>query len=239
MLAGSTGEPRYWPDTLLKQIEPLWDTRRDPLASRSGILGGIHWRAALAGYWAGSTGEQLWRDTQRRSGGVLGGIHWRAALAEMLGGILSGIHWRAALAGYWVGAWCRSIANADSNIKSTNPFLLGGEKKVLLTDMPGYPHQAHFLCHMGAERKQDQPQQQKSHASAPRPAHALRRFGTQRPGQPRLHPGQVGQSIASLERKAVMVNEWACKKIMRIRPSAKVRSGMKFERIAQCFQVPL
>ena len=86
--AGSTGEP-------------LWrDTRRDPLASRSGgilggihwpaallasrsggILGGIHWRAALAGYSAGSTGEPLWRDTWRdplasRSGGILGGIHW-------------------------------------------------------------------------------------------------------------------------------------------------------------------
>ena len=67
-----------------------WDTRRDPLASRSrsgGILGGIHWRAALAGYSAGSTNEQLWRDTTgrrdtrrdplaSRSGGILGGIHW-------------------------------------------------------------------------------------------------------------------------------------------------------------------
>ena len=41
-------------------------TGRDPLASCSGgILGGIHWRAALAGYWAESTGEQLWRDTRR------------------------------------------------------------------------------------------------------------------------------------------------------------------------------
>ena len=45
--------------------EPLWrDTRRDPLASCSGgILGGTHWRAALAGYLAGSSGELLWRDT--------------------------------------------------------------------------------------------------------------------------------------------------------------------------------
>ena len=59
-----------------------WDTRRDPLVSRSGgILGEIHWRAALAGYWAGSTGEQLWWDTRRDtrrdplvscSGGILG-----------------------------------------------------------------------------------------------------------------------------------------------------------------------
>ena len=109
--------------------EPLWrDTRQDPLASRSGgILGGIHWWAALVGYSAGSTGEQLWRDTGRdplasSSGGILGGIHWRAALAGYLA------DWRAALAGYWVGAWCRSIANADSNIKSKNPFLSGGEK---------------------------------------------------------------------------------------------------------------
>ena len=92
--AGSTGEPA------------------DLLTSRSGgILGGIHWRAALAGYWA-ATGQLLWRDTRRdplasRSG--LGGIHWRAdtrrdPLASSSGGILGGIHWRAALAGYWVGA---------------------------------------------------------------------------------------------------------------------------------------
>ena len=111
-LAGSTGEywraapARYWPDT--RQDPPARDTqrdtRRDPLLSYSvtlsGILGGmlgggiplraalggIHWRAALAGYSAGSTGEPLWRDTRRdplesRSGGILGGIHWRAALA--------------------------------------------------------------------------------------------------------------------------------------------------------------
>ena len=87
-------------------------TRRDPLASSScGILGGIHWRAALAGYWAGSTGKR------------------RDPLASCSGGILGGIHWRAALAGYWVGPWCRSIANADSNIKSNNPFLPGGEQE--------------------------------------------------------------------------------------------------------------
>ena len=36
--------------------------------SAGGTLGGIHWRAALVGYLAGSTGEQ-------------GGIHWPAALA--------------------------------------------------------------------------------------------------------------------------------------------------------------
>ena len=59
--------------------------------------------------------EQLWRDTRRDP------------LASCSGGILGGIHWRAALAGYWVVEWCRSIANADSNIKSNNPFLSGGE----------------------------------------------------------------------------------------------------------------
>ena len=117
--AGSTGG---------STSELLWDTQRDT------------WQAALAGYSAGSTGEPLWRDTRRdalarSSGGVLGGIHWRATLgysagcpAGSAGGILGGIHWRAALAGYWVGAWCRCIANADSNIKSNNPFLSGGEQ---------------------------------------------------------------------------------------------------------------
>ena len=98
------------------------DTRRDPLASRSGkILGRIHWRAALAGYSAGSTGEPLWRDTQQdplpsSSGGILGGIEQlgrdtrRDPLASRSVGKLGGIHWRAALAGFWAGAWCRSIA---------------------------------------------------------------------------------------------------------------------------------
>ena len=65
--------------------ELLWrDTRRDPLASYSGILsgilGGTHWPAALVGYSEGSSGEPLWRDTRRdplasRFGGIgiLGG----------------------------------------------------------------------------------------------------------------------------------------------------------------------
>ena len=95
------------------------------------MLGGIDWRAALAGYWAGSTGQPL----ASRSGGILGGMHWSSS-----GGILSGIHWRAALAGYRVGAWCRSIANADSNIKSNNPFLPGGEKNKT-------PRPPAFGCH--------------------------------------------------------------------------------------------
>ena len=54
-----------------------WDTWRDPLTG--GMLGGIHWRAAL-GY---SAGGLLWWDTRRDpvTGGILGGIAWRATLA--------------------------------------------------------------------------------------------------------------------------------------------------------------
>ena len=145
---------------ILGGSELLWDTQagysRDPLTGCSGGIlggmGGMHWRTALVGFWPGSTGEPLWRDTTGwdppacsagstgllggvRSGGILGGIHWRAALAGHSAGsageqlwreILGGIHWR----GYWVGAWCRSIANTDSNIKSNNPFLSGGKKYI-------------------------------------------------------------------------------------------------------------
>ena len=120
----TTGE-LLWRDSAGSTGELLWDTQRDtrrnplagcsggdPLASCSGgILGGIHWRDALAGYSAGSTGEQLWRDTGRDplarcSGGILGGMGDLLAgtrldpLASSFGGILGGIHWRAALAGY-------------------------------------------------------------------------------------------------------------------------------------------
>ena len=77
-------------------------TRRDPLASYSGILsgilGGIHWRAALVGYSAGSTGEPLWRGRRDAlascSGGILGGIHWRAALAGYSAGFTGELLWR-------------------------------------------------------------------------------------------------------------------------------------------------
>ena len=104
--AGSTGELLWW-DT---SSEVLWDNqrdaRRDPLASYSGILsgvlGGTHWRAALAGNSAGSTGEPLWRDIRRdllasSSGGILGGIHWRATLgysARCSAGPAGGLLWR-------------------------------------------------------------------------------------------------------------------------------------------------
>ena len=105
-LAGSTGwrdalaSKMHWQATLghsagycsggiiLSTGKPLWrDTRAalagywDPLASRSivWILGRVHWRAALAGYsagstgeqlWARSTGEQLWRDKASCSGRI-------------------------------------------------------------------------------------------------------------------------------------------------------------------------
>ena len=54
---GKTRLAGYWPDT--RQDPPAKgtqrDTRQDPLASRSGgILGGIHWREALAGFWVGA-----------------------------------------------------------------------------------------------------------------------------------------------------------------------------------------
>ena len=112
--AGSTGKGYSAGYSARSTGKLLWrDARRDPLASCSGgMLGGIHWPAALAGYsaghWraalysAGSTGEQLWRDTGRdplasRSGVIRGRLHWRAALgtrrdplAICSGGILGG-----------------------------------------------------------------------------------------------------------------------------------------------------
>ena len=72
------------------------------LAGSGGILGGIHWRATLAGYSAGSTGEpkgKTQRDTRRDplagcSGGILGGIHWRATLAGYSAGSTGELLWR-------------------------------------------------------------------------------------------------------------------------------------------------
>ena len=96
----------------------------------SRILGGIHWRATLtgysagstlwisAGYLAGSTGGLLWWDTWRDP--LAGGMHW---LAKCTGKLLwdtqrdtalvgysagstgkplwrNTLHWQAALAGY-------------------------------------------------------------------------------------------------------------------------------------------
>ena len=127
----------------------LWrDTRQLPLID-CGILGGIHWQAtdellpgsasysaALVGYSAGST-ELLWQNSAGStlryssgySAGSTGGLLWwdtwrdplasrsgdtrRDPLASCFGGILGG----------------GSVATADSNIKSNNPFLSGGEKR--------------------------------------------------------------------------------------------------------------
>ena len=105
-----------------------WDTRRDVLASYSGILsgivggihwraaggilGGTHWRATLAGYSAGSTDKLLWdnqRDARRDPlagalvGYSAGSTGWRDTqrdtrrdpLVGCSGEILGGIHWRA------------------------------------------------------------------------------------------------------------------------------------------------
>ena len=103
-LAGSTGgvlrwdTRRDWRATLVgypadSAGEP-WRNRRDPLASRSGaILGGVHWRAALARYSAGSTGEQLWWDAGRDPlASSSGGDTRRDPLASCSGGILGGKH---------------------------------------------------------------------------------------------------------------------------------------------------
>ena len=116
--AGSTGELLWW------------DSRRDPLARCSGILsgilggiftGGLFWQDTRRDPLASYSGELLWRDTRRALAG-LGGIHWRAALAGYSARSTGELLWRDT-------GWgrCRSIANADSNIKTNNPFLLGGE----------------------------------------------------------------------------------------------------------------
>ena len=74
-------------------------TRRDPLASSSEILilGGIHYRAALVGCSAGSTGELLWRATLAGySAGSTGELLWdtqRDARRDPLAGCsLGGIY---------------------------------------------------------------------------------------------------------------------------------------------------
>ena len=111
ILAGSTGGI-HWRILASRSGSTLaWPARDTQLDIWRDLL--VHWRAALVEYSAGSTGKPLWRDT------------WRDPLASRSGGILGGIHWPAVLAGYWVGVWCRSIASADSNNKSNNPFLSG------------------------------------------------------------------------------------------------------------------
>ena len=121
--AGSTGEL-------------LWQNTWRDLLALSGILGGIHWRAALVGYLAGPTG---WRDTRRDPlasyseilSGILGGIHWRAGYSAGSTGeplwrdtwrdpraSSAGlrIHWPAALAGYSAGSTRRMHWQAAGGI---------------------------------------------------------------------------------------------------------------------------
>ena len=121
MLTGYSATLGYSAGCLAGSTDGLlwWETRRDPLASYSGILSGmlcgIHWRPALVGYSATR------RDPlASRSGGIPTG--GRAALAGYSAGSTGELN-----TGYWVGVWCRSIANANSNIKSNNPS--GGEQK--------------------------------------------------------------------------------------------------------------
>ena len=92
-LAGSTGE--LLRATLLSKTLGGEPPRRDSAGSTSR-------------YSAGSTGEQLWRDTQR--------LHWRAALARHSAGStgkplwrntgepLGRDTWRDPLAGHWAGS---------------------------------------------------------------------------------------------------------------------------------------
>ena len=100
--SGENGELLWW-DTRRDPLASYWRaglvgySRRHPLAGCSGeILGGVHWRAALAGYSAGSTGEPLWRDTWRdplaSSGAILGGR--RAGLAGYSAGSTGELLWR-------------------------------------------------------------------------------------------------------------------------------------------------
>ena len=161
-LAGSSGGILggiHW----LAGCSLLWDTQcallwrytwQDPLARRSGGYSAastastgeplwrdtwaIHWRAALAGYWAGST-DQLWRDTGRdpliSSGRILGGIHWRAALAGYSAGSTGELLWRdtrrVPLASCSGGIMGGGVVNADSNINLTTPSCQVGKNTMV------------------------------------------------------------------------------------------------------------
>ena len=133
-----------------------WAARRDPLAG--GMLGGIHWRATLgysAGYSAGSTGKPLWRDTLHwraalagySAGSALAGywagptgqLLWRDTrrdplasrsdpLASRCGGILGRIQCRATLAGYSAGSTGEQLWRDTGRdpLASSSGGILGG-----------------------------------------------------------------------------------------------------------------
>ena len=153
--------------------------RQNPLASRSGtVLSGIYWRAALAGYSAGSTGEQLWRDTgplASCSGGILSGIHWRDTwrdplaccswctrrdpLASYSGGTLP-IHCRATLAystgilGYSAGStseplWQDTWRDRQAALARYSPGSTGGLLWLLWRDTRRNPTLAYSTGMLG------------------------------------------------------------------------------------------
>ena len=128
--AGSTGEP-LWRDTRRDPLasgstcQQLWRyTRRDPLAE---LFGGIlvHCRTPLAGYWTGSTGGIVWRDT--------------GPLPDSSGGILDGIHWQNCLAGYWAGSTGGLVWRDTGRDTGRNPLaeLFGGILGGPLADSSG------------------------------------------------------------------------------------------------------
>ena len=126
-LAGSTGGMLWFHWRAALALAALAGTWRDPLASSSGgILGGIHWRAALAGYSAGST-----------SGGTLGGIR-RAALAGYSAGSTGELLWQdtrrdplASCSGGILGGGVVEASQTRTPVKSHNPFLSGAEQSDL------------------------------------------------------------------------------------------------------------
>ena len=116
-------------------------------AGSTGELGGIHWRAGPAHWraWALSTGGLLWdtqRDTRRDalagcSGGMLGGIgilHWRDTGQDPLASRAGSTGERVPPTGepLWRDTGRYPLASC-SNIKSNNPFLLGGEKRITVS----------------------------------------------------------------------------------------------------------
>ena len=109
-LARSTGEV-LWDTQWATQRDPLagYSTWRGRLVSYSGtpsrILGGFRCQAALAGYLAGCTGGGILGGIHWRA--ALAG---RDQLASCSGRILAGIHWRAALAGYSAGSTGEPLA---------------------------------------------------------------------------------------------------------------------------------
>ena len=91
----------------------------------AGILGGIHWRAALARcsglpeYLAGFTGKPLWRDTRRDPLTQLTGyFHWRAGYSAGSAGELL---WQDT-------GWGRGVEASQTTSNLTTPSCRVGNK---------------------------------------------------------------------------------------------------------------